>query len=464
MPAEQPSPTTPDSLWRHTLPATQRFRADPLPGPRSTDVAIVGGGLTGLWTAYYLSLADPDGRIAVLDRDQVGHGASGRNGGWCSALLPMSLTELARRHGRGAAIRMQRAMHDTVDEVIRVCADEGIDADIAKGGTIDLIRSESQRRRADEALRTARSFDLGDDDLRWLDAGEARSLCNATEVLGALFTPHCAALHPARLVNGLAHVVAARGVEIHERTPVHRIEAGHVHTEHGTVTADVVVQATEGYSPQFKGMRRDVIPLYSMMIATEPLGAETWNEIGLTERPTFTDGRHSLIYGQRTADDRLAFGGRGAPYHFGSRVDPAFDTDRGVRDRLVDSLHELFPATAGATITHHWGGPLGVPRDFHANVRFDRRTGLATAGGYVGDGLATTNLAGRTLADLIAGHDSDLIRLPWVGHRPRKWEPEPLRWIGVNGVRLAAEVADRADRRAGGPSRIGRLVDAVLRH
>jgi glycine/D-amino acid oxidase-like deaminating enzyme len=230
------------------------------------------------------------------------------------------------------------------------------------------------------------------------------------------------------------------------------------------VRCEVIVRATEAYTTQFADRHRDLIPIYSMMIATEPLAEQQWASIGLAERPTFADGRHLIIYGQRTADGRLAFGGRGAPYHWGSAISPSFDTDRRVRDLLAASLFDLFPSIAGTSITHHWGGPVGVPRDWHCSVTFDRTIGVATAGGYVGDGLATTNLAGRTLADLITGTGSDLVALPWVGHRSRRWEPEPLRWAGVNLGRRAAAAADRSEARTDRPSFVwGTVLNALLR-
>ncbi len=212
-----------------------------------------------------------------------------------------------------------------------------------------------------------------------------------------------------------------------------------------------------------------MIPLYSLMIGSEPLTTRQWDQIGLARRPTFNDARNMIIYGQRTADGRIAFGGRGAPYHFGSRIDPRFDRDERVRTMLVDAVRELFPVLDEVEFPYHWGGPLGVPRDWQCAVRYDRSSGLATAGGYVGDGVATTNLAGRTLADLITGRQSDLVRLPWVQHPLRRWEPEPLRWLGVNVARRAAAGADAAEARSG---RVAswqarawtRLLDALTGH
>jgi glycine/D-amino acid oxidase-like deaminating enzyme len=226
----------------------------------------------------------------------------------------------------------------------------------------------------------------------------------------------------------------------------------------------VVVRATEGYTRSLAGLTREVVPVYSLVVATEPLPDATWERIGLRERETFTDHRHLVIYGQRTADGRLAFGGRGAPYHFGSRVRPEHDRDPATFDALRRVLVELLPAVREAALTHTWGGPLGVARDWCASVGLDRRTGLAWAGGYVGDGVATTNLAGRTLADLVLGRDTDLTALPWVGHRSPRWEPEPLRWLGVTGARVAMTTADAAEARRGRPSRRAGVVNRLLGH
>jgi glycine/D-amino acid oxidase-like deaminating enzyme len=460
---ERPADRRTGSLWDATLPDDARWSSPPLPGHTDADVAIVGAGLTGLWTAHALLVADPRLRVLVLERETVGFGASGRNGGWCSALLPTSPASLAHAIGRDAAVRLQRAMHATVREVRTTMAAEDIECDLEPGGTIDLARSPLQVRRARRALAELTELGFGEDDHRWLDAAEASDRCGATDVLGATFTPHCAALHPAKLVHGLAHAVARRGAAIHEHTAVVDVAPGRVTTTHGTVRAPVVVRATEAWSSQFAGSRRDVIPIYSMMIGTEPLRPEQWDAIGLARRETFGDGRHLIVYGQRTADGRLAFGGRGAPYHYGSRIRPAFDTDPSVRDHLVRALRELFPVIDHAQVTHHWGGPLGAPRDWRWSVRFDPRTGLAAAGGYVGDGVATTNLAGRALAELITGSGDELADLALVNGPVRRWEPEPLRWLGVRGVGVAVTRADAHETRTGRESRLwGGVMGALL--
>jgi glycine/D-amino acid oxidase-like deaminating enzyme len=425
-------------------------------------VAIVGAGFTGLWTAHYLAKADPTLRIVVLEAETAGFGASGRNGGWCSALFPASLDTLAAMADRDAALAQHRAMRETIDEVVRVATAEGIDAQIAKGGMISLARSRAQLRRARTEVADARSWGLGEDDVRLLDKAEARSVLRGSRTIGATYTPDCAAIHPARLVRGLADAVERRGVTIHEQTPVRSIVPGRAHTGLGDVRARTVLRATEGYTATLQGEDRTMIPVYSLIIATEPLSAATWDEIGLARRETFSDHRHLIIYGQRTADDRLVFGGRGAPYHLGSRIRPEFDQDEKVFARLYATLVDLFPVLEGTRVTHAWGGALGIPRDWCASVGLDQATGLGWAGGYVGDGVSTTNLAGRTLRDLVLERDTELTRLPWVGHRSPDWEREPLRWLGVNAGLRAMTLADAEESVTRLPSVIAKAVSPLL--
>ncbi len=449
------------SFWHDTVPGSLQ-PGDPLAGDLEADVAIAGAGFTGLWTAYYLSRADPGLAIAVCERDIAGFGASGRNGGWCSALFPASLAKLERMAGRDAAIAQYRAMQRAVDEVGRAAAAEGIDCHWAKGGTVQLARSATQLGRARQEVEEARSYGFGEEDLRLLSAAQAGEMARASGVIGGTFTPHCAAIHPARLVRGLAGAVRRRGVRLFEGTPVREIRPGALVTASGTVRARYVIRATEGFTALLPGLRRTVAPVYSLMIATAPLPEPAWAEIGLGTRPTFSDLRHLIVYGQRTADGRFAFGGRGAPYHLGSAVRPSFDRVPAVFAALRRTLSELFPVLGDVDVTHGWGGPIGVPRDWCASVGLDRSTGLGWAGGYVGDGVSTTNLAGRTLADLITGTDSEITRLPWVGHRSPRWEPEPLRWLGVNAGLHAMDWADRHEARTGRPSRAAAVMARFL--
>ena len=445
------------SLWLDTIDDPLEPRP-PLRGDVIADVAIVGAGYTGLWTAFYLLQADPSLDVVIVEKDIAGFGASGRNGGWCSALFAASHKKIAKGYGRESAIALQRTMFDTVDEVGR----SGIECDFLKGGTLTLVTAPTQLERVRSEIDEARSWGFGPEDYRWMDAGEAASRVEVSVGLGAVFTPHCARVHPGKLVRNLATAVEGLGGKIYERTEATRIEPGRVTTLGGSVSARFVVRATEGYTAQLPGLKRKLVPLYSLMIATGPLGDEVWSRIGWYGGETIHDGRHLLIYAQRTADGRIAIGGRGAPYHFGSKVDPSFDRVGEVHSALERIVRDLFPAIGDAAITHRWGGPLGVPRDWFSSVGLDRDTGMAWAGGYVGDGVSTTNLAGRTLRDLILGKESDLTRLPWVGHRSRSWEPEPFRWIGINGALRLMASADEKERRSGRPTKRGDVLKRTI--
>lgn len=469
------------SYWHDSVPDDLSPRA-PLPGGGDADVAIVGGGLTGLWTAYYLGERDPSLRIVVLEKHIVGFGASGRNGGWCSALFPSSAASLASAHGRDAAIAMRAAMVDTVNEVDRVTRAEGIDCDFVKGGTVSFIRSPAQRATASAEVAAAREF--GVDQLEFRSTRPNSTVQNSAGPNSAdqntashnaagqttadraeyVFDPACARLHPAKLVRGLARVLERRGVSIFEQTEVLDYQPREVRTSHGALTARHVIVATEGYGATLPCTRRTLLPLYSLMIATEPLSEDTWASIGIEHGQTFTDYRHLLVYGQRTADNRIAFGGRGARYHWGSSIRPEYDRAPRVFGHLRDALIGLFPEATDAAITHTWGGPLGVPRDWHASVSLDRESGIGWAGGYVGDGLSTTNLAGRTLADLITGTESAITRLPWVGHRSPEWEPEPLRFAGANLGLLAMGIADLEERITKRPSITAKVMGPLVGH
>ena len=451
------------SLWLDGLEDDPLTPRPALPGPLEVDVAVVGAGYTGLWAAYYLRRADPGLRVAVLEREIAGFGASGRNGGWCSAFMAMDPEGLARRAGREATIALQRELFATVDEVGRVAAEEGIDCHWVKAGALQLATSPVQLARLRAGVEHARRWGMGEADQRLLGRDEAAARVRAAGLLGAAYTPHCAAIDPARLARGLARVVERLGVPIYESTAATRIRPGRVETARGPVRAQVVVRATEGWTATLPGSRRAVLPLYSLMVATEPLPAEVWDRIGWSGGETMATGGHLSMYAQRTRDGRIACGRRGAPYHFGSSVRPAHDLDRRIHDRLQAELAQLLPPVAGARITHRWGGPLAIPRDWTASVGLERDTGLAWAGGYVGDGVALANLAGRTLADLICAHDTELTRLPLVSHRSRSWEPEPLRFLGVNGVLRLAASTDAAERRRGRPARLrGRLLSRFL--
>jgi len=326
-----------------------------------------------------------------------------------------------------------------VAEVGDVARTEGIDCDYHRGGTLTFVRNRAQLTRA--RAEVAESLDSGDDDVRFLDSARLAEAVRAPGMLGATFTPHCAAIDPAKLVRGLADLVVSRGVTLYERTPALSIAPHQVVTAGGVVTADSVIRATEAFTVELPGRRRD---------------------LGLADRPTFADHGNVICYGQRTASGRIVFGGRGAPYHFGSSLGAAHDRDLRVFARLRRQLVDMFPSLHGVAFTHAWGGAVAAPRDWHASVLFDPATRMGSAGGYVGDGVSTTNLAGRTLANLVMGDKTALTTLPWVGHTSRKWEPEPLRWLGVNAGLRVMTAADWIEAKTGRPSRVAAVAGRLL--
>ena len=432
------------SHWFERLPDPRAA----LPGDRDADVCIVGAGYTGLWTAYYLKQLDPGLRITILEARFAGFGASGRNGGWLSGLPPGHRGVLAKAHGTDGVIAWQRVLNDSVDEVIDVAAREGIDADIVKGGNLEVARTPAQAKRLRRGVDEDRGW--GVEGIEILTAAESEARIRVDSTVLSAFNPHCARVQPAKLVRGLADVVERLGVTIHEQTPVTEIASGRAETPHGVLRAPVILRATEGFTARMRGLRRRWLPMNSAMIATEPLPAEVWDAIGWDGRETLGDLAHGFFYAQRTADDRIAIGGRAVPYRYASRIDNDGAVGQDTIDYLAHVLHTVLPQTRGVPIAHGWCGVLAVPRDWTATVRFDAATGLGEAGGYVGHGVTATNLAGRTFADLVLKRSTPLTALPWVGHRSRTWEPEPLRWLGVRGLYTAYKLADRQE--AGGRS------------
>ncbi len=413
----------------------------PLDTSIAVDVCIIGAGYTGLWTAWYLINADPQLRIAVVEAEHVGFGASGRNGGWVQTALPMSLPELAAKTSRADAMAMHRAMVGSVEKIGAFARQYAPDACFTHAGNLTVARTPHQRQRLNDWIKAHHELGWSADDATWFTRQETHERLCVTHALGSVFTPHCAVVQPFALVTALADAVAGKGVRIYEHTRVTSYEPRNVHIDNHKIECAHIIRATEGYTALLPGQKRNLVPIYSLMIATAPMSATQWKALGWDTRFTFSDARHNIIYGQRTADDRIAFGGRGAPYHFGSSIKPKFDGDDAVHNGLQKTLIELFPSLAEIEVTHRWGGPIAAARDWYASVVFDVGTGIATAGGYVGDGVGSSHLAGQTLADLVIGADTERTRLPWVNHRSRKWEPEPVRSFGINaGLRLVVQL------------------------
>jgi glycine/D-amino acid oxidase-like deaminating enzyme len=447
------------SFWFEQLGGMPEPRP-PLDGRIEADVCVVGGGYTGLWTAYELRRADPSLEVVVLEREVAGFGASGRNGGWVLGAVSGSRAGWIERGGRDGALALERAIQATVDEVGRVVREEGIDCDFVKGGTLVVAQSELELERLRAQHAADCEFGLGEDTVL-LDADALAKRVRVRGGAGGLFSPHCARVQPAKLVRGLALAVERRGATVYEQTPVQGIEPGRAWSAGGEVRARWIVRATEAYTANLPGLRRVLAPVNSAMIATEPLPPDAWQSLGWDGCETMLDGRRLYAYLQRTADGRIALGGRGVPYLYGSRTAreeaPPRETVDGLRRRLVD----LFGTAADVGIAGAWQGVLGVPRTWRPAVGIDAGRGLAWAGGYAGEGVAASNLAGRTLRDLLLGAETELTRLPWIGPPERAWEPEPLRYAGIHAVHRLLRAADRVERRTGKTSRLGEVALAI---
>jgi glycine/D-amino acid oxidase-like deaminating enzyme len=448
------------SFWYADIGGTPPLRA-PLPGSTAADVCIVGGGYTGLWTAYYLKCAKPDLNVVILEKEFAGYGASGRNGGWLSGNFSWSRERYLSTGSPQGVIDLQNKMIKTVGEVIDVAAANGIDADILRTDILDIATTQAQFNRLRDLCALKAKWQMPPERRILINRNELRLRLDVKDAVGAVVTHGAARVQPAKLVRGLAAMVERMGVKIFEQSAAVRIDAGAVVTAHGTVRAPTIVRATEGFTPGLPGYRRQLLPLRSAIIVTEPLPDSLWAQIGWAASELMSHGSHTYAYLQRTREGRIVIGGRGIPYNFGSRTDINGETEQRTIQLLHQTLISLFPPVKDVKIDHAWCGVLGVPRDWCASVGYDQASGMAWAGGYVGNGVSTSNLAGQTLADLILDRNTDLVNLPWVNRGVQPWEPEPFRWLGVHLMYRLYALADRLE--AGGNGKTSRIATLANR-
>lgn len=438
----------------------------PLDGSIDVDVAILGAGFSGLWTAYYLLEREPGLKVALLEGEIAGFGGSGRNGGGVGNRFSVGLRGLADRYGRQGAVDTFHALDATVGEIERAATAEGIAMDFTLGGYLRLARGPQQVATVEADVRTYQELGLGEH-IEYLSAEQVAERVQVRGVNAGHFSKNSGKLQPAKLARGLARAVERRGATIYEQTRVTDYTTGAypaLHTERGHARAKVIVLAGEAYLARLPKLRRRVLPVYSLITATEPLAPGDWEQIGWEAREGLSSAAFTVNYLTKTVDGRILFGGRGAPYHLRSNIVDGYDTDGPTHAMLQQSVREWFPMLNEVKFTHTWGGPLGWPRDWVPNIGFDPKENLATAFGYTGTGVAPTNLAGRIVADLITRRQSDVSQLPWVNHRSRNWEPEPLRWAGVRYVQRGFMRLD-SNATASGVAPNGKsLVERLSRH
>ena len=406
------------------------------------DVAVLGGGYSGLWTAYYLLRTNPDLHVAIFEREIVGFGASGRNGGWCSSRFPVTPTMLEKRYGAAAARDLLLAMYAAVDEVGRACEEEAIDASFRKGGILNLARGAHQLPSIQSPFAAYQRLGLADH-CQLLNAEQTSERIRVTKVHGALFSSESASVHPGRLVRGLARAVERRGGCIYEQTQVTDFRPGSLITPGGEVRARrAILLAGEAYLSRLSGLHRAILPMYSLITVTEPLSSEQWAKIGWQNYESLASNRYTVDYLTRTPDGRILFGSRGAPYVFGSKISDAQDRHGPTHGMLHRMVVDWFPTLSDIRCTHDWGGPVGMPRDWMPSLVFDPHTKIAKIFGYTGQGVATSNLFGRLMAGLISGHRTGLESLPVAQRQSRNWEWEPLRWLVIRYMQTALQRID----------------------
>ena len=449
------------SYWMTRVDRAVRPVTTTIDHDESVDVAIVGGGLTGLWTAWALAQRDPSLSIAVFEAEELGYGASGRNGGWLSAKPVGVRRVLSRQAGREGVLGVERLLEESMHDVVDILGTSEIDA--AYGGWLQVARSPSEQGRLELSLADARAWSVGSDRLRLLGADELAERVAVAGARGALYSPQNYRVDPVKLLFTLAKVVQGLGVSIFTHSPVTGlgddvIVAGH----HLIRVSRRTVIATEGYTSLPRGRRNRMLPLNSAMLVTEPLTSTDWQQIGWQAAEGLSGAAHTYFYGQRTADGRIAVGGRGRPYRFASGLDRRGEVDARTVTALEKVLADIFPQVR-LTTAHAWCGVLGLTRDWSPFIEEDGDARTIHAGGYAGQGLAATHLAGRIVAARILDRDDELARLPWVRRSPRRWEPEPLRWIGANGLYRAYAAADWLEARShsGRTSGIARLADRI---
>lgn len=437
------------SYWLHETPDQGRPRSR-LEDDAHAEVTIVGAGFTGLWTAYWLKKQSPSTSVIVLEKDRVGFGASGRNGGWITGKTVGVREVLAKSAGnRDDVLAMERRCHEAVFEIADVFEEAGIDIDAARGGWMQIARTDSELQRLRNHIDTDRDWGLTEDEVRLLSQDEAKERINVPGVKGAMYSPFNVRANPAKMSYGLAHLCEELGVKIYENSAVTQIREGVCRTERGSVTSSMVVLATEAYTAEMPGLKRSLLPMFSSMVVTEPLSEEAWADIGWQNAESMSGAQHMYFYSQRTADGRIALGGRGDPYRWGSRFDRNGTLDPRTQRQLMDTVQGLFPHIP-MEFAHAWCGVLGVPRDWSPFVDVQHGKRLVRVGGYVGQGVTASYVAGLTVADLLNRNDTQLARSPWVRTPPRQWEPEPVRWIGSKAIHQLLSLADRMEHSRGG--------------
>jgi glycine/D-amino acid oxidase-like deaminating enzyme len=435
------------SLWRNQGSITAR---DCVKAANSFDVAIIGGGFSGLWSAYHLKQLQPSLKIAIFEQKYVGYGASGRNGGWASAEYPTSNSRLIKEHGVQTYKNLRKSLIESIDEIGQIAKSNAWHIEYAKGGALVFATNKAQLTRISSEI---------DDEHKFLTKDQASELLNVANIKGGIYTPHCAALNPFNLTQSLAKYLESIGVKIFEESKVEEISDKALLVNGHRIGCQISIRATEAFTAR-KWIANQQIPIYSLMIATERLPSEILTQIRNSQRATFQEACNLITYAQITGDNRLAIGGRGSRYKLFSHLSERSETDVRMHSALEKRAVKWFPQLQSVNFEYRWGGPIALTRRWQSYINYNPITGQAAIGGYVGDGVTLSYLVAKTLAQIIDGQKTP--DLPFVNQRIGRWEPEPIRYLAVNAGFKATVVADFEERITGRPSLIAAVVDPLI--
>jgi glycine/D-amino acid oxidase-like deaminating enzyme len=416
-------------------------------GDLAVDVAIIGGGFTGLSTAYHLRKDNPGMAVAVLEGEVIGYGASGRNGGFSMTLFGMEPAITKRLFGQQRTVEAHRYMERAVDYVDQLVKEHNMQSDYWFPGFLRVATSPKYAKRIQHDLQILNDMGIGG--IEWIDAARLRAEVDSPAFLGAWWEPRCGLLNPAKQVRELKRVAAQFGAQIYENTPVNAIERGArflLHTPAGTVTADKIVFATNAYSHLIPQLASKQAPVFTHMVVTAPLTADQLATIGWTHRQGIEDARNLVHYFRLTADNRLAMGGSDVTLAYGRSMTQ--DLNARVFADLERDVVQIFPGLRGVLFTHRWGGPVSVPVQMVPAIGHLGDARALYSLGCIGHGVSLTHLNGRTLADLVCERKTDLTDIWFVNRKVMPWPPEPVRFVVSQAIRGYLRVEDRLCDRA----------------
>ncbi len=437
------------SFW---LEGDQYRENPPLTGEIEVDVAIIGGGFTGLSSAYYIHEQHPDKKIALIEAEVAGYGASGRNGGFSMPLLGWDITYLLWLFGE-RGVRAHHYMLGCVRRTREVVEKEGMDCDLEYNGLLVLARNDFQMRQLE---RNKKDFErAGCKDIEILTGPAFRERLNSSWHVGALYEPDTAILNPARLAREFKRVIEQKGVQVYERSAVTRFQPGDtikIETADGRVKASHAVLALNAFGQRLRVRPYTYVPMFTYIILTEPLEDRVYEEVGWKRREGIEDKRQLVHYMRPTEDNRILLGGRDAPYYFGNKTEGK-ESHKKIFQGLEQDLRGMFPMLKDTKITHRWGGPVAITLAFVPSFGYYKgMKNVAYGMGYCGHGVALSTSAGLIIRDLLFEPEADELKeLLFVHNTPGLIPPEPLRWPLVTGIKDAMVLFDHwTERKAKG--------------